>query len=52
LEFRLGGRAVNHRSTTIDELEPGETARVETISSDVVDGDVTCHVTSIDRFKA
>jgi hypothetical protein len=51
-QFRLDGRVVDHRSTSVDDVEPGETARVETVSSDVVDDGVTCHVTSVDRFKA
>jgi hypothetical protein len=51
-EFRFAGRVVDHRSTSIDGVEPGETAHVEAISSDVVDEDVTCHVTGVDRFKA
>ena len=51
-DFRLDGNVVDHRSTTVDRVEPGETARVETVSSDVVDDDVTCHVTGVDRFKA
>jgi hypothetical protein len=50
-EFRLDGRVVDHRSTSIDDVEPGETARFET-SSDVVDDNVTCLVTSVERFKA
>ncbi len=51
-EFRLGGRVVDHRSTSIDDVEPGETARFETVSSDVVDDNVTCLVTSVERFEA
>ena len=51
-EFRLDGVMVDHRSTGIDDVEPGETARVEAVSSDVVDDDVTCHVTTVERFKA
>jgi hypothetical protein len=51
-EFRLDGAVIDHRSASIDDVEPGETARVVTVSSDVVDDDVTCHVTSVDRFKA
>ncbi len=51
-EFRLDGHVVDHRSTSIDDVEPGETARVETVSSEVVDDDVTCRVTSVERFKA
>ncbi len=51
-EFRFDGHVVDHRSTSVDDVEPGETARVETVSSDVVDDDVTCHVISVDRFKA
>lgn len=50
-EFRFDGHAVDHRSATIDELAPGHTARVETVSSHMVDDGVTCHV-SVDRFKA
>jgi hypothetical protein len=51
-EFRLDGHVVDHRTASVDDVEPGETARVETVSSDVVDDGVTCHVTSVDRFKA
>ncbi len=51
-EFRLDGNVIDHRSASVDGVEPGETAHVETVSSDVVDDDVTCHVTSVDRFKA
>ena len=50
-EFRLDGRLVDHRSTSIDDVEPGETARFET-SSDVIDDNVTCLVTSVERFEA
>lgn len=51
-EFRFGGHVVDRTTTSIDGVEPGETARVESVSADVVDDDVTCHVTSVDRFKA
>jgi hypothetical protein len=51
-EFRLDGHVVDHRSTSVDDVEPGETVRIETASSDVVDDDVTCQVISVDRFKA
>jgi len=51
-EFCLDGHVVDHTSASIDDVEPGETARVETVSSEAVDDDVTCYVTSIDRFKA
>ncbi len=51
-EFRLDGHVVDHRSTSIDMVEPGETAHVETVSSEVVDEGVTCRVTSVERFKA
>ena len=52
VEFRLDGRVVDHSTAGIDDVDPGETAYVETSSSDVVDGDVTCHVASVDRFEA
>ncbi len=52
VEFRLDGRVVDHSSVGIDDVDPGETARVETSSSDVVDDDVTCHVVNVDRFEA
>ena len=51
-EFRLDGHVVDRRSASVDDLEPGRTARVETASSDVVDDKVTCHVAIVERFKA
>ena len=52
VEFRLDGRVVDHSTAGIDDVDPGETARVETSSSDVVDDDVTCQVSKIERYEA
>jgi hypothetical protein len=51
-EFRVDGNLVDRRSATVDEVEPGETARIEMVSSNVVGDDVTCALTRVDRFKA
>ena len=52
VEFRLDGGVVDRSTVGIDDVDPGETAYVETSSFDVVDDDVTCHVVSVDRFEA
>ena len=52
IAFRIDGETVAKRSASIDDVEPGETTRVESVASDVHDPRVTCHVTNVERFKA
>lgn len=51
IEFRVNGETVDERGASVDGVEPGETATVEVVSDDA-HGDVTCHVTNVERFKA
>jgi hypothetical protein len=52
IAFRIEGDTVAKRSASVDDVGPGETTRVESVASDVHDPNVTCHVTSVERFKA
>ena len=51
VEFRVDGETVDERGASVDGVDPGETTTVEVVS-DEAHGDVTCHVTNVERFKA
>ena len=52
VEFRVGDDVIAERGATIDDVQPGETTRVETVAPSDGTGDVTCRVANVERFKA
>ena len=52
VDFLVDGERVASRSTGIDEVDPGETTRVEAVASGIDDDDVRCKVAGVDRFKS
>ena len=52
VSFSADGVQYATGSTTVDEVGPGRSARLEVTSDEEADGDLTCAVTEVERFKA
>ena len=52
VDFALDGRSFDSSTATADEVEPGETVRLEASVDDPPAGDHDCFVSDVERFKA
>jgi hypothetical protein len=52
IAIERGDEVLDEDSATIDEVAPGETARVDARVSDLDGSGASCTVTGVERFKA
>jgi hypothetical protein len=52
IEFRDNGKVVANRGASVDGVGPGQTTQVESVAAVTDATDISCHVKSVDRFKA
>ena len=52
IEFRDSGKVVASSGASVDGVGPGETTQIESVAPIADASDVSCHVKSVDRFKA